>query len=132
MSIGLAARITKGITTATKMVCDDNSGAKLVEVINVKGLHGRKRRYPRAGIGDICVVSVKKGKPEMIKKKELAVIVRQKKEFRRGKGRVKFEDNACVLIDDQNLPKGTEIKGAIARELAERYPKVVAIAAAVV
>ncbi len=130
--LGLPAKITKGITTATRLVCDDNSGAKLVEVINVKGGHGRKRRYPTAGIGDVIIVSVKKGKPEMVKKKELAVIIRQRKEFRRGKGRVAFEDNACVLIDDQGLPKGTEIKGAVAREIAERYPKVVAIAAAVV
>lgn len=130
--LGMAAKMTKGITTATKMVCDDNSGAKIVEVINVLYIKGRHNRYPRAGIGDVCIVSVKKGKAEMIKKKERALIVRQKKEFRRGKGRVKFEDNACVLIDDQNLPKGTEIKGAIAREIADRFPKVVAIAAAVV
>ncbi|MEK6843705.1 MAG: uL14 family ribosomal protein, partial [Candidatus Micrarchaeota archaeon] len=66
------------------------------------------------------------------KKNELCLIVRQKKEFKRGKERVKFEDNACVMIDDQNLPKGTEIKGAVAREIAERFPKVVAIASAVV
>jgi large subunit ribosomal protein L14 len=130
--LGVAARITKGIVTGTRLVCDDNSGAKIVEVIGVKGIKARLRRYPSAGIGDSVMVAVKKGKPEMVKKKEIALIVRQKKEFTRGKERIKFEDNACVLIDDQGLPKGTEIKGCVAREISERYPKVVAIAAAVV
>ena len=132
MSLGLTAKITKPITVGTRLLCDDNSGAKIVEVINVIGWHARLRRYPSAGIGDIVMVAVKKGKPEMVKKKEKAVIVRQKKEYRRGKERVRFEDNACVLIDDQGLPKGTEIKGCVAREIAERYPKVVGIASSVV
>jgi large subunit ribosomal protein L14 len=114
------------------MVCDDNSGAKIVEIFGVMGARPRLRSQPKAGVGDIVLVSVKKGKPEMVKKKEKAVIIRQKKEFRRGKERVRFEDNACALIDDANLPKGTEIKGCCAREIAERFPKVVAIAAAVV
>ncbi|MFH0835443.1 MAG: uL14 family ribosomal protein [Candidatus Micrarchaeota archaeon] len=132
MPLGLTAKITKPITVGTRLLCDDNSGAKIVEVINVIGWKARLRRYPSAGIGDIIMVAVKKGKPEMVKKKEKAVIVRQKKEYRRGKERVRFEDNACVLIDDQGLPKGTEIKGCVAREIAERYPKVVGIASSVV
>ncbi|MCX6767484.1 MAG: uL14 family ribosomal protein [Candidatus Micrarchaeota archaeon] len=129
---GLTARVTRGVTTATRLVCDDNSGAKIVEVIGVLGAMSRLRRYPAGGIGNIIIVSVKKGKPEIVKKIERAVIVRQRKEIRRGKERVKFEDNACVLIDEAGLPKGTEIKGCVAREVAERFPKVVAIAAAVV
>ncbi|MFA6048945.1 MAG: uL14 family ribosomal protein [Candidatus Micrarchaeia archaeon] len=129
---GLAARVTKALTIGSQLVCDDNSGAKIVEIIGVQGIKARLRRYPSAGVGDIVRVAVKKGKPEMKKKKELAVITRQRKEYRRGKERVKFEDNACVIIDDQNLPKGTEIKGCVARELAERYPKVVPLASAVV
>lgn len=130
--LGLTARITKGITIGTSLVCVDNSGAKIVQVFGVKAAKARLRRYPSAGIGSVVVVSVKKGRPDMVKKKEKAVIVRQRKEFRRGKQRIKFEDNACVLIDDQNLPKGTEIKGCVAREIAERFPKVVAIAPSVV
>ncbi len=129
---GLAARVTKGITIASRLVCDDNSGAKIVEVIGVKGAKGRLRRVPGTGVASTVIVSVKTGKPEMVKRKEKAVVVRQKKEFKRGKERVKFEDNACVLIDDQNLPKGTEIKGCVAREIAERYPKVIALASSVV
>lgn len=130
--LGLTARVTKALTIGTRLVCDDNSGAKIVEVIGVIGAKPRLRRYPKAGVGNIVIVSVKKGRPEMIKKKERALIVRQRKEYRRGKERVCFEDNACVLIDEQGLPKGTEIKGCVAREIAERFPKVVAIAAAVV
>lgn len=130
--LGLSAKITKGISTGTRLWCDDNSGAKIVQVIGVKGFRPRLRRYPRAGVGDIVIVSVKKGKPDIVKKKEKAVIIRQRREFRRGTQRVKFEDNACVLIDDAGLPKGTEIKGCVAREIADRFPKVVGIASSVV
>ncbi len=130
--IGLTATPTKSLTIGTTLICDDNSGAKMVAIIGVKGYHGRLRSYPKAGVGDIVIVAVKKGKPEMVKKKEKAVIIRQRKEFRRGAQRVKFEDNACVLIDDAGLPKGTEIKGCVAREIAERFPKVVGIASSVV
>ncbi len=129
---GLTAKISKPLTIGSRLVCDDNSGAKIVEIIGVIGAKGRLRRYPSAGIGDIVIVAVKKGKPEMVKKKERAVITRQRKEFRRGKERIKFEDNACVLIDDAGLPKGTEIKGAVAREIAERFPKVVPLSSAVI
>ena len=130
--LGVAARITKPIITGTHMVCDDNSGAKEVAVIGVKKSNGRLRRLPKAGVGDVIIVSVKKGKPGMVKKKEKALIIRQRQRFRRGKEWIAFEDNACVLVDDQKLPKGTEIKGCVAREISERFPKVVAIAAAVV
>src|SRR3989344_1937053 len=127
MVLGLPAKVGHALTIGSQMVCDDNSGAKLVEIIGVAGAGTRLRRYPSVGVGGIVTVSVKKAsKLEMLKKKEKAVIVRQKKEFRRGKQRIRFEDNACVLIDDQNLPKGTEIKGAVAREIAEAFPKVVA------
>lgn len=129
---GLPAKVMKPLTIGTRLICDDNSGAKIVEIIGVKGAKARLRRYPSAGIGDVVMVAVKKGRPDMIKKKEKALIVRQKSPIRRGKMRVSWEDNACVLVDDQKLPKGTEIKGCVAREISERYPKVVAIASAVV
>jgi len=128
----LPAKMSKPLIIGSRLVCDDNSGAKIVEIIGVVGMHGRLRRLPRAGIGDIVIVAVKKGRPDMVKKKEKAVITRQRKEFRRGKERIRFEDNACVLIDDAKLPKGTEIKGAVARELAQRFPKVVPLASSVV
>ncbi|MEW6328935.1 MAG: 50S ribosomal protein L14 [Candidatus Micrarchaeota archaeon] len=130
---GLGTHITKTLSTGSRMLCDDNSGAKIVQIIGVKGWKGKRGEYPKVGIGDTVIVAVKVGKPEMVKKIEKAVIIRQKKEIHRPNGtRMQFEDNAVVLIDDQGLPKGTEIKGAIAREVAERFPKVAAIAAAVV
>ncbi len=130
--LGVPAHITKALTTGSQLICDDNSGAKLVEIIGVLGTKPRLRSQPKAGVGDTVIVAVKKGKPEMIKKKERAIIIRQKKEFKRGRERVRFEDNACTLIDDTGLPKGTEIKGCVAREIADRFPKVVAIASSVV
>lgn len=130
---GLESKISRGLAIGSRMACDDNSGAKIVQIIGVKRWKSRKARYPKVGIADVVVVAVKKGSPQMRKKVEQAVVVRQRKEIRRALGyRVSFEDNAVVLIDDAGLPKGTEIKGAIAREVAERYPKVAAIAAAVV
>jgi len=115
------------------MLCDDNSGAKIVQIIGVKGSHTKRTRYPSVGIGDLVIVAVKKGVPQMKKKVEKAVIIRQKMGVRRAGGmRIEFEDNAAVLVDDQGLPKGTEIKGAIAREVVDRYPKVAGIASAVV
>ncbi len=128
----LQARVTKALSIGSQLTCDDNSGAKIVQIIGVKGAKARLRRVPSVGVGDIVRVSVKKGKTDMIGKKELAAIIRQRKEYRRSKVRVKFEDNACVLIDEQNLPRGTEIKGCVCREIAERFPKVVAIASSVV
>lgn len=129
---GLTATVTKGLTTGTTMQCIDNSGAKIIGVIGAKHYKGKRALLPKVGVGDIVTVSVKKGTPAMRKKVVKALIVRQKKEYRRANGvRIQFEDNAVVLIDDQGLPVGTEIKGVVAREVAERYPKVAAIAAAV-
>ncbi|MBI4406579.1 uL14 family ribosomal protein [Candidatus Micrarchaeota archaeon] len=128
----LPARVTKSLQIGSRLLCDDNSGAKIVEIIGVKGAKARLRRVPSAGIGDIVRISIKKGKTDMVGKKELATIVRQKKEFRRGKLRIRFEDNACVLIDENGLPRATEIKGCVSREISERFPKVVAIATSVV
>ncbi len=130
--LGVPAKITKTLTTGSQLVCDDNSGAKIVEIIGVLGAKPRLRSQPKVGVADVVIVSVKKGKPEMIKKKERAIIIRQKKEFKRGRETVRFEDNACTLIDDQGLSKATEIKGCVAREIADRFPKVIAIAASVV
>ena len=123
----------KSLTIGSRCVCDDNSGAKLVEVIGVVGCHGRKRKYPILGVGDVAIVAVKKGTPQMMKKVERALIIRQKSAIRRPNGlRVCFEDNACALVDESGLPKGTEIKGVIAREVVENFPKVSAIAWAII
>lgn len=130
---GLTSSIVKTLTTGTMMPCTDNSGAKVVYIISALRYKGTRARGPQVGVGDVVIASVKKGKPDMVKKVVKALIVRQKKEFRRANGtRIFFEDNAAVLVNDDMLPVGTEIKGVVAREIAERFPKVAAISAGVV
>jgi large subunit ribosomal protein L14 len=107
----------------------DNSGAKRVQCIKVLG--GSKRNF--AGVGDIIVVAVKDAIPNAaIKKGEVqkAVIVRTKKEFRRPDGTyIRFDDNACVIIDAASNPKGKRIFGPVARELRDiGYMKIVSLA----
>ena len=97
------------IQTESRLAVTDNSGAK--EVLCIKVLGGSKRRY--ASIGDIIVCTVKKALPDgTVKKKKVvkAVVVRTAKEVRRKDGSyVRFDDNACVIIDDNNNPRGTRI-----------------------
>jgi large subunit ribosomal protein L14 len=117
------------IQMQTKLNVADNSGAKLVQCIKVLG--GSKRRY--AGIGDIIVVAVKDAIPTSTIKKgtiEKAVIVRIAKEYRRPDGTyIRFDDNACVIIDANKNPKGKRIFGPVARELRDLdYMKIVSLA----
>ncbi|AFG36665.1 50S ribosomal protein L14 [Spirochaeta africana] len=107
----------------------DNSGGKRVQCIKVLGGSGRKT----ASIGDVIVVAVKDAIPNAPVKKgnvERAVIVRTKKEVRRGDGTyIRFDDNACVIIDSASNPKGKRIFGPVARELREKdYMKIVSLA----
>ena len=107
----------------------DNSGAKIVQCIKVLG--GSKRKY--ASIGDVVVVAVKDALPNAPVKKgnvEKAVVVRTRKEYRRIDGTyIRFDDNACVIIDNQNNPKGKRIFGPVARELRESdFMKIVSLA----
>jgi large subunit ribosomal protein L14 len=130
---GLQSKVPGGLTIGSYVVCDDNSGAKVVQIIGVLGVHTKRTRYPSVGVGDVVIVAVKKGAPEMKKKIERAVVIRQKRPIRRASGmRVEFEDNAVALIDEAGLPKATEIKGAVAREVIERFPKIAGVASAVV
>lgn len=117
------------IQAESRLVVTDNSGAK--EVLCIKVLGGSHRRY--ASIGDVIVCSVKKAAPDgTIKKKKVvkAVVVRTAKEIRRPDGSyVRFDDNACVIIDDSGAPKGTRIFGPVARELKSKgYNKIVSLA----
>ena len=107
----------------------DNSGAKRVQCVKVLG--GTRKHY--AGIGDIIVVAVKDALPNAPVKKgdvERAVIVRTKKEFRRPDGTyIRFDDNACVLIDPNRNPMGKRIFGPVARELRDKdFMKIVSLA----
>jgi large subunit ribosomal protein L14 len=112
----------------------DNSGAKIVKIIAVKGIGTVRRRLASAGVGDIVKASVIKGRPDMRRQVVMAVIVRQRKEYKRADGtRIKFEDNAVVVLkDDKGNPKGTIFKGAVAKEAAERFPGISKVANIVV
>lgn len=121
------------IQEETNLVVADNSGAKSVRCIRVLG--GSDRRY--AGVGDIIVVTVKSAIPGgTVKKGEVsrAVIVRTAKETRRKDGTyIKFDENAAVLINNQNEPKGTRIFGPVARELRDRqFMKIISLAPEVI
>lgn len=128
------ARITKALPHRTFIETCDNSGAKLLRIVSVKGAKTVVRRKPAAGVGDLILASVKKGEKEMRKQVVYAVIVRQKKEYRRFDGtRIKFEDNAAVVLkDDKGNPKGTIFKGPIAKEAADRWPGIAKVASIVV
>ena len=106
----------------------DNSGAK--EVLFIRVLGGSKRRY--AHVGDTIVVSVKDTSPGGIKKGSVskAVIVRTKKEIRRKDGSyIRFDDNACVLLNTQDEPRGSRIFGPVARELRDKdFMRIVSLA----
>lgn len=129
----ISASVVRTLTNRSVCVCADNSGAKEVYIISVFGHKTKKKQMPMAGIADLVNVVVKKGKPEMKSKVERAVIIRVRKEYRRPDGlRVKFEDNAVVLVDEKGLPKASEIKGVVAKEVGERWPKIAGLAPAVV
>ena len=116
--------IPRALATGTRLACADNTGARTVQIISVFGYHGVQASSAQARAGDLATVSVQKGTPDMRRKLVRAVIIRQKKEMRRPNGmRVSFDDNAVVVVDEKNEPKGTEIKGPIAREVAERFPR---------
>ncbi|UYP47273.1 50S ribosomal protein L14 [Candidatus Lokiarchaeum ossiferum] len=126
-------RITKSLQTSTILTVADNSGAKLAKIIAVKGYHGRLNRYPKACVGDLVIVSIKKGNPDLRKKILKAVIVRQKKEIRRLDGsRISFEDNACCIVADDGDPKGSRVSGPIAREAADLWPRLSNIASLII
>jgi large subunit ribosomal protein L14 len=117
------------IQTETRLRVADNTGAREILCIRVRG--GSRRRY--AGVGDIIVATVKQANPQgSVKKGEVvnAVVVRTRKEFGRDDGTyISFDENAAVLIDQQNNPRGTRIFGPVARELRERnFMKIVSLA----
>ena len=116
------------IQAETKLKVADNTGAKIIQCFKVLG--GSRRRY--AQIGDIVVASVKEAEPrKTVKKKDIvrAVIVRQKKTYRRKDGSyIRFDENAAVIVDGFN-PKGGRIFGPVPRELKEKgFDKIVSLA----
>lgn len=124
------AVITRGLNMGASLIAADNSGALICRLTGVKhGKVGRGRQL-YAKVGDQVKVSVRKGLPDMKGKVFDGVIVRQKMAYRRLTGeRVAFADNAVVLLkDEKGNPKGTQVKGPVAREVHERWPGVSKIA----
>ena len=119
----ISAKVTKTLVRGSKIDVCDNSGAKRVFLVSIKGSKTRKGRYPTAGVGDLLKVSVVQGTQDIRKQLVPAILVRQRKEYRRPDGtRVKFEDNAVIICkDEKGNPKGTVFKGPIAKEAAERW-----------
>ena len=129
----ISAKITPGLNLGAILISADNSGAKLVRLVSVKRGKGKKGKQGCARVADMVKVSVRKGLPDMRGKVFDAVIIRQKKAYRRLNGeRIAFEDNAVAIIkDDKGNPQGTQIKGPVAREVMERWPSVAKIASIV-
>ena len=128
------SRIPKCLPHCARVNVCDNSGAKIIKIVSVFGSKTVKGRYSSAAVGDMVMGAVKSGRPDMKKQVVLAVIVRQKRPFRRPDGmRVKFEDNAAVVLkDEKGNPKGTIFKGPVAKEILKRWPMVAKVAKLVV
>ncbi|KAF8751233.1 universal ribosomal protein uL14 family [Rhizoctonia solani] len=131
---GTKFRLTLGLPVGAVLNCADNSGAKTLFIIEPYGFGARLNRLPDAGVGDMVVASVKKGKPELRKKTMPAVVVRQRKAWRRRDGVfLYFEDNAGVIVN----PKG-EMKGLChhrtcrKKECADLWPRIASNAGTVV
>jgi large subunit ribosomal protein L14 len=126
-------RIARGLPVGATLLCADNSGAKELQLITVFGYKGKLRKLGKAGVGDRINVAVTKGKQELRKQVLMAVVVRQRKPFRRPDGTwMQFEDNAAVLIKPGGEPQGSELRGPMAREVTLRWPRVSAIASKIV
>ena len=151
---GTKAKISTCIPTLAVMNCCDNTGAKNLYVIAVTMIGSRLNRLPAGSVGELFLASVKKGKPELRKKVIPAVIVRQRKAFRRREGHyLYFEgmlsaiyelllyltcivffllDNAGVIVNNKGEMKGSAITGPVAKECAELWPKIAGAASSIV
>jgi len=131
--LGQRPKISRGLPVGAIVKCTDNTGARKLRIIQVMGYKGRLRRVPSAAVGDLVVVSVRKGTPDMRKKIFRAVVVRQKKPYRRAEGIwVQFEDNAAVIMTPEGEMRGSEIRGPVAKEAAERWPRVASASSIIV
>jgi len=124
------ARFTRGMNLGALVMAADNSGARIVKIVSVKRGKSKRGRQQSAKIGDWVKVSVRVGKPEMKGVVFDAIVIRQRKPYRRNTGeRIAYIDNAVALLkDEKGNPKGTQIKGPVAREVAERWKEVGKIA----
>lgn len=130
---GAKLKVSVGLPVGAVMNCADNTGAKNLYVISVKGIKGRLNKLPSASVGDMVMATVKKGKPELRKKVTPAVVIRQRKPWRRRDGVfIFFEDNAGVIVNPKGEMKGSAITGPVAKECADLWPKVSSKAGSIV
>jgi large subunit ribosomal protein L14 len=122
----ITSRITRGLNVGSLVNVCDNSGARIVKIVSVMRAHSRKGRQTPARVADWVKVSVRKGDLKMKGEVFDAIIVRQRRPWRRSTGeRICFQDNAVALLkDDKGNPRGTQIKGPVAREIQERWKEV--------
>jgi len=126
-------RISRGLPNGSRITCADNTGAKELKIIQVLGTHTRLRRVPSACVGDMIMISVSKGSPDLRRQMFPAVVVRQRNTFKRPDGsRLSFHDNAGVIMTPEGEMKGTEIRGPVAKEAAERWPRVANLASIII
>ncbi len=126
-------RLSTGLQVGSYVKVADNSGARLVQIIAVKGYKGRLNRVPPASVGDMVIVTVKKGTAQLRKQIVPAIVVRQVKPYRRENGDwIQFEDNAVVITNPAGDPRGNEARGPVAREAVSRWPRIGTISSKVV
>jgi large subunit ribosomal protein L14 len=126
-------KIAGGLTIGSSVICTDNTGARRLKIIQMVGYKGRKRRLPSIGVGDLVIASCREGTPEMRRQLFNAVIVRQKRPYRRRDGTwIQFEDNAAVILTPEGNLRGSDIKGPVAKEATERWLRLGNIARMVV
>ena len=130
---GTKLKISAGLPVAAVMNCADNTGAKNLFIMAVTGIQARLNRYPAGSVGDMVLATVKKGKPELRKRVLPAVIVRQRKCYRRREGyMLYFEDNAGVVVNPKGEMKGSAVQGPVAKECAELWPRIASHAGSIV
>ncbi|KAJ7461774.1 ribosomal protein L14 domain-containing protein [Mycena galericulata] len=125
--------MTLGLPVGAVMNCADNSGAKSLFIIEPYGFGAHLDRLPDAGVRDVVVASLKKGKPELRKKIMPMAVIHQRKAWRRRDGVfLYFEDNAGVIINPKGEMKGLAITGPVAKECADLWPRIASNAGTVV
>jgi len=131
--IGMRWRQTTGLVTGSMIHCAGKTGARRLKLIQVVGYKGRRRRLPNAGVGDLLIVSCREGTPEMRRQLFNAVIIRQRKPYPRRDGTwVQFDDNAAIILTPDGEIRGSDVKGPVAREAVERWPRLGSVARMVV
>ncbi|OMJ95913.1 hypothetical protein SteCoe_641 [Stentor coeruleus] len=129
---GIKMRVTLALPVGARINCADNTGAKILYIMAVTRFGARLNRLPAASIGDMVLVTVKKGKPELRKKVMPAVVIRQRKSWRRSDGVfICCEDNAGVIVNPKGEMKGSGVSGPVTKECADLWPRVAAHAGAI-